>query len=54
MTSKIAAAAIVVLALAGCAELSSRLTYVGEFTGEYVDGKPLYRLPSIEVVGYRN
>ena len=54
MTSKIAVAAVLVLALAGCAELTTRPPYVGEFTGEYVDGKPLYRLPSIEVVGYRN
>ena len=42
------------LGLAGCAELRSRPPYVGEFTGEYVDGKPLYRLPSIQVVGYRS
>ena len=27
--------------------------YVGEFTGEYVDGAPLYRFPTIEVVGTR-
>ena len=54
MTSKIAIAAFLVLALAGCAELTTRPPYVGEFTGEYVDGKPLYRLPSIQVVGYRS
>jgi len=28
--------------------------YVGVFTGEYVDGKPLYRFPSILVVGSRS
>ena len=27
--------------------------YVGVFTGEFVDGKPLYRLPTIEVFGSR-
>ena len=28
--------------------------YVGVFTGEFVDGKPLYRFPTIEVVGSRS
>jgi hypothetical protein len=28
--------------------------YAGVFTGEFVDGKPLYRLPTIEVVGTRS
>ena len=28
--------------------------YVGVFTGELVDGKPLYRFPSIEVIGSRH
>lgn len=27
--------------------------YVGVFTGEFVDGLPLYRFPTIEVVGWR-
>jgi hypothetical protein len=48
--------------LAGCAsELSTRTDsappnaapFVGVFTGEFVDGKPLYRFPTIEVVGSR-
>lgn len=49
--------------LAGCAsELTPRpnrppadaAPYVGVFTGEFVDGKPLYRFPTIEVVGSRS
>jgi hypothetical protein len=52
---------LLVLGLVGCAsDLSSRPSssdrrppYVGEFTGEFVDGKPLYRFPSIEVIGSR-
>jgi len=28
--------------------------YAGVFTGEFVDGKPLYRFPTIEVVGTRS
>jgi hypothetical protein len=28
--------------------------YVGVFTGEFVDGKPLYRFPTIEVVVSRS
>lgn len=56
------ALAFLCVALAGCAaELASRpgnppsevAPYVGVFTGEFVDGKPLYRLPSILVVGSR-
>ena len=52
----IAAAALVAVALAGCAATSRQPdddAYVGVFTGEYVDGIPLYRLPPIEVVGFR-
>ena len=57
-----AAGALLIVGLAGCA---SELTpwpnrapadaapYVGVFTGEFVDGKPLYRFPTIEVVGTR-
>jgi len=51
--------ALLVLALAGCASGlphtgdASRPPYVGVFTGEFVDGLPLYRLPTIEVVGSR-
>jgi len=54
--------AIVVLGLAGCAsDLPTRpntaakdAPYVGVFTGEFVDGRPLYRFPSIEVIGSRS
>jgi hypothetical protein len=28
--------------------------YVGVFTGDYVDGKPLYRFPPIHVIGSRS
>ena len=51
--------ALLVLALAGCASGlpprgdASRPPYVGVFTGAFVDGLPLYRLPTIEVVGSR-
>ena len=56
-----ASVALLIVGLAGCA---SQLTlnrppadaapYVGVFTGEFVDGKPLYRFPTIEVVGSRS
>jgi hypothetical protein len=56
-----AALVLVVVGLAGCA--SERLPgagsstpqapYIGVFSGEFVDGKPLYRFPAIEVVGSR-
>jgi len=58
----VALASALVLGLAGCAaELglkpsSSPLEaapYVGVFTGEYVDGLPLYRFPPILVIGSR-
>jgi hypothetical protein len=58
----IAVATVLVLGLGGCAaELGSKpgssapeaAPYVGVFTGEFVDGKPLYRLPPIYVVGSR-
>jgi hypothetical protein len=52
--------AILMLGIAGCAsELpipggpATKAPYVGIFTGEFVDGRPLYRLPPIEVVGSR-
>ncbi|HEX6945442.1 MAG TPA: hypothetical protein VF196_04550 [Casimicrobiaceae bacterium] len=52
-----AAAAALVLALGGCAagvrDAGEDGSYVGRFTGEYVDGKPLYRLPTLYVVGHR-
>ncbi|HEY8243202.1 MAG: hypothetical protein ACHQJ7_08395 [Vicinamibacteria bacterium] len=51
----LAAAALLIVALAGCASTAApKADYVGVFTGEYVDGRPLYRLPTIEVVGLRN
>jgi hypothetical protein len=59
----VAAAALLIVGLTGCvSELTSRSTrppadaapYVGVFTGEFVDGKPLYRFPTIEVVGSRS
>jgi hypothetical protein len=46
-------AILVLSVLAACADLAPRPPYVGEFTGEYVDGKPLYRFPAIEVIGRR-
>ena len=52
--------ALLVVGLAGCASgLTPRppadaAPYVGVFTGELVDGKPLYRFPTIEVVGSRS
>jgi hypothetical protein len=55
--------ALVIFGVAGCAsELTPRpnrapadpVPYVGVFTGEFVDGKPLYRFPTIEVVGSRS
>jgi len=53
--------AVFLLFLAGCAsELAPtagspgvRTPYVGVFTGEFVDERPLYRFPTIEVVGSR-
>ena len=49
-----AACALVIIGLAGCASTPVVETpYVGVFTGEFVDGMPLYRFPTIEVVGSR-
>jgi hypothetical protein len=59
----IAVATALVLGLAGCAaELGPKPSslpleaapYVGVFAGEFVDGKPLYRFPSILVIGSRS
>jgi len=59
----LAAVALLIVGLAGCAsELTPRPSpppadaapYVGVFTGEFVDGKPLYRFPTIEVVVSRS
>ena len=50
-----AAAVLLVIGLAGCASTGApKADYVGFFTGEYVDGRPLYRFPTIEVVATRN
>ena len=53
MRTRIAVVVLLLLALGACAGLSPKPDYVGEFTGEYVDGKPLFRFPAIEVVGRR-
>lgn len=59
----IVVATLLVLGLAACAaELGPKPSssaweaapYVGVFTGEFVDGKPLYRFPAIYVVGSRS
>jgi hypothetical protein len=59
----VAVATAFVLGIAGCAaELGPKPSsspleaapYVGVFTGEFVDGKPLYRLPAILVIGSRS
>jgi hypothetical protein len=43
-----------VLGIAGCASApTATKAYVGEFTGKFVEGAPLYRFPAIEVVGTR-
>jgi len=58
----VAVASALLLGLAGCAaqpgpksntSSSEAAPYVGVFTGEFVDGKPLYRFPSIFVTGSR-
>ena len=59
----LATVVLLIVGLAGCAsELTPRpdrppadaAPYVGVFTGEFVDGKPVYRFPTIEVVGSRS
>jgi hypothetical protein len=59
----VAVATALVLGLAGCAaELGPKPSsspleaapYVGVFTGEFVDGRPLYRFPRILVIGSRD
>jgi hypothetical protein len=59
----LAVVGLFVVGIAGCAtKLTPRpgspsaeaAPYVGVFTGEFVDGNPLYRFPTIEVVGTRN
>ena len=50
-----AAAILLAVGLAGCASTAApKSDYVGVFTGEYVDGRPLYRFPTIEVVATRS
>ncbi len=58
-----ATVALLIVGLAGCASVltprphgppADAAPYVGVFTGELVDGKPLYRFPTIEVVGSRS
>lgn len=53
---------MLVLGLAGCAAAPDSkpsnspveaAPYVGVFTGEFVDGRPLYRFPPILVIGSR-
>jgi hypothetical protein len=59
----LATVVLLIVGLAGCAsELTPRpdrppaeaAPYVGVFTGEFVDGRPVYRFPTIEVVGSRS
>jgi hypothetical protein len=56
----LAASVFLIIGLTGCASPragpppTNTAPYVGVFTGEYVDGKPLYRLPAIEIVGSRS
>ena len=45
--------ALVALGLTNCTSVPVATPYVGVFTGEFVGGVPLYRLPTIEVVGTR-
>ena len=53
-------ASLLIVGLAGCASQfapganpAEAVPYVGVFTGEFVDGRPLYRFPAIEIVGTR-
>lgn len=58
----LATGALLIAGLSGCASDITRphgpstdvTPYVGVFTGEFVDGRPLYRFPTIEVVGSRS
>jgi hypothetical protein len=58
----LAAMVLMIAGLAGCASgptpkaglPPAAAPYVGVFTGEFVDGKPLYRFPAIEIVGSRS
>lgn len=51
--------ALLMVGLAGCASDPTSLPNrppadEGVFTGEFVDGKPVYRFPTIMVVGWRS
>lgn len=59
----LALAALLLAGLAGCASglmpasgrpAGDAAPYEGVFTGEFVDGKPVYRFPTIMVVGSRS
>ena len=59
----IAVATVLILGLAGCAggpgskpgsSASQPVPYVGVFTGEFVDGRPVYRFPPLIVLGSRS
>jgi hypothetical protein len=62
-TTAFAAWTLLIVGLAGCApSLTSTADrpppdtapYVGVFTGEFVEGRPLYRFPALEIVGSRS
>jgi hypothetical protein len=50
---RVTALCLMMIAIAGCAIPAAKPAYVGVFTGEFVDGLPLYRLPTIDVTGSR-
>ena len=58
---RIAIAALLMIGLAGCGvqpwresdDRSTEVPYVGVFTGQFVDGRPVYRFPTIVVLGSR-
>ena len=39
--------------LPGTAHESTETPYIGVFTGKFVDGRPIYRFPTIVVLGSR-
>jgi len=51
--ARLAIVVFVTVGLTACASVPTAKPYVGQFTGQYVDGLPLYRFPTIEVVGIR-
>jgi hypothetical protein len=61
--ARIAIVLSLIVGLAGCASdfplwqnhpPAEAVSNIAVFTGEFVDGKPLYRLPRMEVVGSRS